>query len=180
MTAAAAEAVVTPLHPDPHRLHVRLPLYPPTTSIVVLAPSMPTTLPSVTATIAAAASVPRVSLRSFSFQALFFLSDYTPLVHRDKAPSLGAFFISRPKSPVEFLPWYLAPHICIGQLSMRMRTTLAHMLQRIHTCIYSDVNTKINIRMSRILFNSRPCFCSCSENRARNGVTILLNALSEG
>lgn len=96
MTAAAAEAVMTPLHPDPHRLHVRLPLYPPTTTIVVLAPSMPTTLPSVTTTTAAAASVPRVSLRSFSFQALF-LSDYTPLVHRDKAPVSVPFYQSTEK-----------------------------------------------------------------------------------
>lgn len=84
--AAAAEAVVTPLHPDPHRLHVRLPLYPPTTTIVVLAPSTSTTLPSVattavttTAAAAAAASVSRESLSAASPSRHFFLSDYTPL-----------------------------------------------------------------------------------------------------
>lgn len=149
MTATAAEAVATPLHPDPHRLHVRLPLYPPTTTIVVLAPSMPTTLPSVTTTTAAAASVPRVSLRSFSFQALFFVRLYASRSSR-QGTSLCVFLSVDRKAPWTFYhgispyTFVLVSYRCICEQP-------SHTCYKgyICTCIYRDVNTKINIHMSR-------------------------------
>lgn len=111
--AAASEMVVTPpLYPDPRRLRARSPPNPSAPldiTIVVLTPS--TVAVAVTAaTITAAA--PRVSLRSFPFQALFFCPTVRhSRVHRDKAAASVPFYQSTEKISREDPA---APRVCAG------------------------------------------------------------------
>lgn len=94
--AVASEMVVIPLYPDSRRLRARSspdllpPPLPLDITIVVLTPS--------TIAVAATAAAPRVSLRSFPFQVLFFCPTVRhSRVHRDKAAASVPFYQSAEK-----------------------------------------------------------------------------------
>lgn len=96
--AAASEMVVTPLYPDPRRLRARSPPNPSAPRYYHRRPHPLSTIAVAVTAATITAAAPRVSLRSFPFQALFFCPTVRhSRVHRDKAAASVPFYQSTEK-----------------------------------------------------------------------------------